>query len=84
MRRWNEPSGTGAVTSRAWRSADTRSATSSASGSRSEGTTSAEWSRTTSSFSAAMSGIVGPSQRVCSSPTPVSTVSFEGITLVAS
>ena len=33
---------------------------------------------------AAMSAIVGPSQRVCSSPTFVSTCTFDGITFVAS
>ena len=42
------------------------------------------WSRTTSSFSSAMSRIVGPSQRVCSSPTDVSTWTLDGITFVAS
>jgi hypothetical protein len=37
-----------------------------------------------SSFSAAMSAIVGPSQRVCSRPTFVRTWTFEGMTFVAS
>ena len=39
---------------------------------------------TTASFSSAMSLIVGPSQRVCSRPTFVSTVTRASITLVAS
>ena len=39
---------------------------------------------TTSSFSRAIASTVGPSQRVCSRPTLVSTCTFEGITLVAS
>ena len=42
------------------------------------------WSRTTASFSSAMSFSVGPSQRVCSRPTDVSTCTFDGITFVAS
>jgi hypothetical protein len=37
-----------------------------------------------SSFSAATSAIVGPSQRVCSRPTFVSTCTRDGITFVAS
>ena len=48
------------------------------------GSTRVAWSRTTASFSRAMSSIVGPSQRVCSRPTVVSTWTFEGITFVAS
>ena len=40
--------------------------------------------RTTASFSPAMSAIVGPSQRVCSSPTLVSTTTGAPSTLVAS
>ena len=72
-----------ARTQRAWRSPATRSATVCAAGS-SGPVTSVEWSRTTASFSSAMSAMVGPSQRVCSRPTPVSTATFEGITLVAS
>ena len=38
----------------------------------------------TASFSSAMSRTVGPSQRVCSSATLVSTVTRDGSTLVAS
>ena len=41
-------------------------------------------SSTTSSFSVAMSATVGPSQRVCSRPTLVSTATDDGSTLVAS
>ena len=53
-------------------------------GCRSAPTTSVPPGRTMSSFSAAMSAIVGPSQRVCSSPTFVRTCTFDGITFVAS
>ena len=60
-----------------------RAATASASGS-SSAVTSTEWSRTTASFSSAMLVTVGPSQRVWSRATPVSTWTFDGITLVAS
>ena len=42
------------------------------------------WSRSTASFSAAISSSVSPSHSVWSSPTEVSTVTREGITLVAS
>jgi hypothetical protein len=77
------PASVGARTSVAWRSAATRSATSAEAGS-SGPTTSVPWSRTTASFSAAISATVGPSQRVCSRPTEVSACTFDGITLVAS
>ena len=53
-------------------------------GCRSGPTTSVPPGRTTSTFSPAMSAIVGPSQRVCSSPTLVSTCTRESITFVAS
>ena len=46
--------------------------------------TSVEWSRSTASFSAAISTSVSPSHSVWSRPTEVSTVTREGITLVAS
>ena len=55
------------------RSAQTRSATASASGCRSGPTTSVPPGRTTSSFSSAIAVIVEPSQRVCSSATLVRT-----------
>ena len=64
----------GATTSSARpRSAHIRSASAIASGCRSAPTTSVPPGRTTSSFSRAMSATVGPSQRVCSRPTFVST-----------
>ena len=47
-------------------------------------TTSLVWSRSTASFSAAISVSVSPSHSVCSSPIEVSTVTREGRTLVAS
>jgi hypothetical protein len=71
------------VTSSAWRSEAVRSAISSTTDGSSP-ITRVEWSRTTASFSAAMSASVGPSQRVCSRLTDVSTWTFEGITFVAS
>ena len=42
------------------------------------------WSRSTASFSAAISTSVSPRYSVCSRPTEVSTVTREGSTLVAS
>ena len=69
---------------RAWRSCATRSATERACGSRSSPNTSVAPGFTAASFSSAMSVTVGPSQRVCSSPTLVRTVIADSITLVAS
>ena len=69
---------------RASRSPATLRATAIASGARSAPSRSLVPGTRTASFSSAMSLIVGPSQRVCSSPTFVSTVSRESITLVAS
>ena len=46
--------------------------------------TSVVWSRSTASFSAAIASTVSPSHSVCSSPIEVSTVAFDGRTLVAS
>ena len=46
--------------------------------------TSVEWSRSTASFSAAISSSVSPSHSVCSSPIEVSAVTRDGSTLVAS
>ena len=69
---------------RAPRSAQTRSATATTSGASPLPSTSVPDGCTTSSFSRAMSVSVGPSQRVCSRPTLVSTWTVDGMTLVAS
>ncbi len=63
--------------------ASTFATSASASGSSSP-TTSVDPGATTASFSRAMSVIVGPSQRVCSRPTLVSTATGAASTLVAS
>ncbi len=71
-------------TIRAARSRATRSPPRSASVARSRPSTSVAPGSSTASFSSAMSFSVGPSQRVCSRPTFVSTVTRESITFVAS
>ena len=92
MRRWKEPAArtgipapgsSGARTSLAPRSAAVRSARAETSSLR-RPTTRTDWSRSTASFSAAISTSVSPSHSVWSRPTEVSTVTREGITLVAS
>ena len=63
-----------------WRPARASASTSGASGP----ITRVEWSRSTASFSAAISSSVSPRYSVCSRPTEVSTVTCDGSTLVAS